>query len=64
MAGPGLEPRSSDPPACPLSQVMVSGDTNRVGQGELECLLEERSSEAHFAGGEGSELPGGRRLFY
>ena len=26
-------------------------------------LQEERSSEANFAGGEGSELPGGRRLF-
>lgn len=26
-------------------------------------LQVKRSSECHFAGGEGSELPGGRRLF-
>ena len=35
----------------------------QVGQGEQECLLEERCAEASFAGGEGSELPGRRRLF-
>lgn len=43
--------------------MVVSGDVNKVGQGGQECLLEERSSEANFAGSEGSELPGGRRLF-
>lgn len=42
--------------------MVVSGDVNKVGQGGQECLLEE-SSEAYFAGGEGSELPGGKRLF-